>query len=181
MKKELTIENGEPRDGETPISMEEANAAIQNYSRALERRLKPTLASTSSLRDNALKEVADLEQTDRALRVVEKEFRTSRARPGKPLFETRVNLGEDFFVRAEASRTEKVVLDIGLGVFVQVDFREASKLIQQRQQLFRSIADTQSKKVAEIQAMVEGVVKCLSALQLCCGTKEDGEQDERET
>ncbi|KAI0560505.1 Prefoldin alpha-like protein [Gracilaria domingensis] len=173
MKKESTSTDEEYEETEAFISPEETNAALQNYSRALERRLKPTLAATFSLRENALKQLAELEQTDRALRVVEKECRSSRAKSGKPVFESRVNLGENFFVRAEAKRADKVVLDLGLGVFVEVGFREASKFVQQRRQMFRTIADTETKKVAEMQAMVEGVVKCLSGLQQHDGPNED--------
>lgn len=162
-----TADGMSEEEHQTPATQEEAKAAIDKYSRDLQNRLYPALEATFSLRDKALSQLAELEQTERGLRLIEKECCSSRGgKAGKPAVESRVNLGENFFVRAEARRTDTVVLDLGLGVFAKVTFTEANKFVQERRQMLRRIADSNTKKAAKMQAMVEGVVKCISGLRV---------------
>ncbi|PXF42009.1 Protein UXT-like [Gracilariopsis chorda] len=167
MKKPASADSTAEEDHQTSATREEADAAIDKYSRDLEKRLYPALETTFSLRDKALAQLAELEQTERGLRLVERECCSSRGgKSGKPAVETRVNLGENFFVRAEAQRTATVVLDLGLGVLAEVTFSEANKFVQERRQMLRRIADSNTKKATKMQAMVEGVMKCISGLRV---------------
>lgn len=139
-------------------------AVFENYNRALENRLKPTLAATCELRDKALRQLAELEQAKRALYIMQKQDCSSQ--PHKPALEMRVNLGENFFMHAEADQLNEIVLDLGLGIMVEVNVGEASTFIEQRRDMLNSIAEMHTKKVSLLQGIVEGIIKCLSEMQI---------------
>lgn len=131
-----------------------ALSSTQVASDSLERELKRTVGR----RDEMLRQLAELEQTDNALALLRNEH-------GKKELDTRVNLGEQFYVRAkvplntESDREPLVVLDLGRGVLAEMQLDQASKNVQLRREWLQGIIDREQDNVSTIKRKAQQLVK----------------------
>lgn len=166
----------------TPTT-EETQLAISDYKRIVERRLKPNLDVACAQRDRILHQLSEVEQMAKALIAIdstalqpvstnENRCRDEMGAP-LPVLETRVNIGEEFFVRANIYELDKVVVDVGLGVLVEMSRSEARTFVDDRRGVLEASLAIVSNRIAEIQAHLEGVVQCLTELQVTAGMQEN--------
>lgn len=162
------------------MSAAEAKAAIEKYASAVERRLKPGLDAACELRDKAFEQLAETEQMEKALDVLdvaaeaaaEKGAEAQRDVTGRlpPALETKVNIGEEFYMNAHVHSLEPVIVDVGLGALVEMSRQEAREFVTKRRGMLEAQAATQTKRIAEVQAHLEHVVRHLAELKVAAGT-----------
>lgn len=118
----------------------------------LERDLKRTLAR----RDRALRQLAELDQTDTALDVMRNERRRKH-------LETRVSLGEQFYMRAKVplkiDEEQLVVLDVGRGVFVEVNLDQAMQQVQARREWLHANLGREQAHISSIKTKAKQMVR----------------------
>lgn len=172
----MLASNGKSASTDDRASLDEARAAIASYTRIVEQRLKPSLDAATSLRNKAYDEIAELKQMSNALHIVKLTRKTNEAKhpegivdeSGKtaPALETRVNIGEEFYVRANIYDLEKVIVDLGLGVMVEMTVDEAQTFVKDRLSSLEDQAKKHSARISEIQAHLESITECLSELEI---------------
>lgn len=151
---------------ESGATQREVDAALEQYSNFVERRLKPDLDSACERRDKYFQELAKLDQVSKALDMLDASATESEKDTENSPIETRVNIGEEFYIRAVVDDVDKVVLDIGLGVLVEVSRAEARKLLAERKQFFTALSDTATDRITHVQAHMKSVMTSLSKLRL---------------
>lgn len=155
------------------VSLSEAKAAIASYTNAVQRRLRPSLDAAIAARDAAYAGLAEAERMSRALDALDaaaeaapcaEEEETDEAGDSPPLLQTRVNIGEEFYADAAVARLEPVIVDVGLGVLVEMSREEARVVVKTRREGFEKEAEKQNQRIAGVQAHLKGVVKHLEEL-----------------
>lgn len=157
-------------------TVEEIKTAYENYTHAVELRLKPGLDAVCELRDQTFEQLAELEQTSRALDVIdaaadgktdsERQHDVDETGAPLPAMKTRVNLGEEFYVQAHVHKLDVIVVDVGLGIMVEMTRDEVREFIKTRKEALESQGAKHSKRIAEIQAHLKTVMKLLSQLKV---------------
>lgn len=171
-------ENDEPRNRET-ATQTEAKLAIFKFTHVVERRMKPTLDAAITRRDNALYRLAELQQCQNALDVVQLSMKHPSpnmvaTHPGEePVFmEARVNIGEEFYMQAHVFKPQPLVVDVGFGFFVEMSIQEATMFYQRKTDYLQQIVAAQSKQINEVRANLEQVMSNLSNLKSETSTAE---------
>lgn len=159
------------RASDTRANLSEAKAAISSYTRAVERRLRPGLDSAIAARDAAYAGLAEAEQMSSALDVLDAVASTPAEEGAMdehgdpaPRLRTRVNVGEEFYADAEVTRLEPVVVEVGLGVLVEMTREEARVVVERRREAMEKEAEKQNQRIAAVQAHLKSVVKHLEEL-----------------
>lgn len=151
-------------------SLPDANAAIASYTRAIERRLRPTLNTALASRDAAYAALAETDRMATALDVLDVLSRlptSSAIDEGgdvAPALRTRVNIGEEFYADAVAPAVEPVIVDVGLGLLVEMTRDEARQAIKSRHDAFEKEAARQNDVVASVSACLGGVLERVEKL-----------------
>lgn len=179
-----------------PPAEPDAETAIQTYTHAAERRLKPALDAAVRRRDAALQHVADYEQSQSALaalrhsqshhpppsppssRAADAEPPALRTRTTLPVppdeppapLEALVDVGQRFFVRARVLDAQRVVLDVGAGVRVDMSLAEADAVVEDRLAFYARDVDACVARIAELSQQLEEIVACLAQLKAHSGT-----------
>lgn len=155
-----------------------AKSAIESYSTAVEKRLKPGLDTACRKRDLAFAQLAELEQMQKALDVLDinaedaadaKEVgRIEEDASGRPMpvLETRVNIGEEFYMNAHVHSLDCVIVDVGLGMLVELSREEARRFVEERRDMLEKRAERETKRIAETQAILNKVVEQLAELKM---------------
>lgn len=149
------------------------NEAIAKYTRVVERRMKPMLRSAVERRDKAFEQITDLEQTFISLKAlqlaVEENIQsTVRTEPGErpALLETRVNVGEQFYVQAHVYDADPLIVDVGFGIMVEMSLTEATAFFDARNTFLKGIADRESKQISELRSQLDEIVTKLTQLKM---------------
>lgn len=136
----------------------------------MERRLRPGLDAAILARDAAYASLAEAEQMSSALDVLDvvastpPDGATDEHGHPPPRLRTRVNVGEEFYADAEVTRLEPVVVDVGLGVLVEMTREEAREVVERRREAMEKEAEKQNQRIARVQAHLKRVVKHLEEL-----------------
>lgn len=150
----------------------EAKLAIAKFTHAVERRMKPALDAAILRRDDALRRLAELEQCRTALELVQLSAKHPNASaaasyPGEqPAFmETRVNLGEEFYVQAHVFKSQPLVVDVGIGVLVEMSLPQVSMFYGHKGRFLQHVVDSETAKINEIRTNLEEVASNLAKLK----------------
>mmetsp|Transcript_25175 Transcript_25175/g.64399 ORF Transcript_25175/g.64399 Transcript_25175/m.64399 type:complete len:165 (-) Transcript_25175:455-949(-) len=84
---------------------------------------------------------------------------------GTTELETMMNLGCDFYAQAYVEDCTKVFVEAGLGFFVEMPLKEATKFVYKRIQFLESVAQHREVKVAKQKATVHMFLDALGQLQ----------------
>lgn len=157
-----------------PATSSEAHAALREYTHALERQLRPTLQTALAKRNRVFDELIELEQAQTALRAL----RLTRDDDNSPVvlsndpgqtpsaMEMRVNIGEEFYMQACVPKLEPVIVDVGLGVMVEMSMDDAVWFFEERKKALEILAKSHSKHIADVQQQVDQMTHNLNSLQL---------------
>lgn len=150
-----------------------ANEAIAKYSHLVERRMKVMLCSAVERRDKAFEQITEVEQTEISLKalqfaVEENAHSAVRTDPGgRPvLLETRVNVGEQFYVHAHVYDADPLIVDVGFGIMVEMSLSEATTFFHARKFFLNGIADKESKQISELESQLDDIVTKLTQLKM---------------
>ncbi len=94
--------------------------------------------------------------------------------------ETRVNIGQEFYVRAVVDDVEQVIMDVGLGVLVEVTRKEAREIISGRKRLFSALSEDATKRITHVQAHLKSVMNSLSKLRVAAPAVAVAEESRRD-
>lgn len=162
----------------------EVNAAVAQYSRVIEHRLKPGLDAACEIRDRTFEQLAELDQMSKALDVLDAAAEDSAAGSSvknglhgdaPPALETRVNIGQEFYVAAHVPQLDRIAVDIGLGVMVEMSRDEARGYVQLRRDVLESQAEKHTKRITVVQAHLKTMLGSLSLLRASASATEIAE------
>lgn len=74
--------------------------------------------------------------------------------PGNVL-KTQINIGADFFMQAKVPNKEKILVDIGLGIYVEFTLDEAQKYVQMKINILEKQADVIRDEVCKVKAHIK--------------------------
>lgn len=146
------------------------------FRHTIEKCMKPTLQKAIEQRDKKYTELLELEQTELSIKALEltlsereaqgeaQENDSPAIREKTPLMETRVNIGEEFYMRANVYDADAVFVDVGFDIMVEMSLSEASAFFSKRKALLQAAADRESKTITEIQEQLEQMASYLTQL-----------------
>lgn len=157
-------------DMQPSATPEEARAAIAEYTRAVEQQLRPALEAATAARESAQDCLLETEQMEKALEALDlsaEEKVDDRDESGQlpPRLETRVNIGEEFYVKANVYILEPIIVDVGLGFLVEMSRTEVRQFTQRRRSLYEDEVDRCSKRIEKVQAHLKSLLKYLGELK----------------
>mmetsp|Transcript_13309 Transcript_13309/g.33737 ORF Transcript_13309/g.33737 Transcript_13309/m.33737 type:complete len:159 (+) Transcript_13309:100-576(+) len=155
MPKYKSILSTEP-DDEPVSNIEQKIAYFDNF---IHQRLQPDLDAACERRDGVFKEIAEYTQLRQNVAVLR-----ARQPAGRPL-ETRADLGMDFYVTAVVDDCEKIVVDIGLGVFVEMGWDEVEAAAKRREDFLGRRGEALTTRITEIQAHMKLLLNYLAQLK----------------
>lgn len=163
-------------DRESQANPEEAKRAVEHFTKEVDERLRPALDAACASRDETIRELGELEQMARSLHVIDmaadgksddqRRKRHDESGHQLPSLETRVNIGEEFYVRAQVYDLDRVVVDVGLGILLEMTRSEAAAFVTSKRHSLEEIADKYGKRISQIQSHLESVLNYLSQLKL---------------
>lgn len=157
-----------------PLTPQEAEEALLRYTYEVEAKLKPDLDVATARRDKVLDELIQLEQMETALDLIdatakekknEQHGNIQEKREKQPAMETRVNIGEEFYVRAHIYDMKNIIVDVGCDVLVEMSFKEAREFILIKRSWLEKQATFFSDKVVKIETHLKTAIKFLSELK----------------
>ncbi|CAF0712262.1 unnamed protein product [Brachionus calyciflorus] len=80
-------------------------------------------------------------------------------------FQTKVDLGCNFYANAVVDDPSKIFISIGFGFFLEMKFDEAIKFIDKKVKLLNKNAEDLDQKAAEIKANIKFVLEGLKEMQ----------------
>lgn len=161
---------GAKPDTASSATPEEARAAIAEYTSAVEQQLRPALEAATIARRKAQEYLLETEQMDKTLHALdmaaeEQPRDTDECGDLPPRLEARVNIGEEFYVKANVYILEPVIVDVGLGFLVEMSRAEVRQYVQRRKNLYEGEVDRCSKRIETVQAHLKSLLKYLGELK----------------
>lgn len=140
------------------LTQAELEEAISRYTHTAERLMRPTLNRAIKRRDKAYEQLTELEESEKALFIVENE--------GEGLKETRVNIGEEFYVRATVNVEKGLIVDVGCGGFlVDMNLEEAGSFMHERKCWLQGIVRIEQDKIVTLKEQIGEIMKNLKKLE----------------
>lgn len=121
--------------------------------------LRQDLAALEKKLDEKTSEIAEFLQ----LKSVINTFKDVGA--GKDGFKTKVDMGNNFFVQAKVEDASHILLDVGLGHFVEFTLDEAIVVIDVRIKLFERQVENLRKEIARTNAHIKLVLLGIREIQ----------------
>ena len=133
---------------------------VAQFEAFLNDKLKPDLNSVLQERDRLYAETAEFLALKNAIAAI----KAAGLRPGEPL-KTRVDLGCNFYAHAEVPKPDRIVVEAGLGFFVELTLDEALALVDKRTALLEARTRALSKEACKAKASLKIVLEGLRELQ----------------
>ena len=159
--------------GDTPLSVTESQQKIARFQSFVATKLKPDLQRVLDTRDALYTTASHYIQLRHNL--------THLLASHTAHFTARVNVGCDFYCRAEVDSTELVTLDIGLGFHVDLTLSEAVAVCEERERFLVARADVLTERASVISAHVklvyEGIAELMKVQEGATKRREPGGQN----
>ena len=147
-------------------------AKVTKYEEFLNDKLRPDLKACLEERDNIYAEIAEyssLKKSIEALKIADLPLE-------KPL-KTKVDSGQNFYVKARVTNPQKVCVDIGFGMFLEMNHTEALEFIENKSKFLQDKADNLTKESVKIKASIKLVLHGLREIQgLSCDPQKTRDQ-----
>ena len=134
----------------------ETNAKIDKYQNFAEQKLKPQLEEYNKARDTVYQELGQYLQLRNTIEM----FREQKLKT----FETRVDMGKEFYIQAEANDLERFVVKVSQHYYVELNQDEALLFIKKKETLMNSQIEQLSQKAAEVKAHIVFVNEAIREL-----------------
>lgn len=131
---------------------------MQKYETYINEVLRTDLNNVCTELDKVNTDLAEYEHLTKIIKQVE-EFTGKR-----PTYKTMMNIGCNFFMEAQSEELSQMLLDIGLGCYLEFPLVDASKFIDVKVQFLRKKQDLLHEKSAKIKAHIKLMLVYMSEL-----------------
>ena len=100
---------------------------VTKYETFLNEKLRPDLKACLEDRDKIYSEIAEFSSLKKSIEALE-----SADLPAEQSLKTKVDLGQNFYVKARVKNHKKVFVDIGFGMFLEMSYAEALEFIEKK-------------------------------------------------
>ena len=135
-------------------------AKVTKYEEFLNDKLRPDLKACLEERDNIYAEIAEYSSLKKSIEAL----KIADLPQEKPL-KTKVDLGQNFYVKARVTNPQKVSVDIGFGMFLEMNHTEALEFIEKKSKFLQDKADNLTKESVKIKASIKLVLHGLREIQ----------------
>ena len=132
---------------------------VLHYENLIENILKADLAELEKKLDEKNTEMAEFLQLKNVIETLK------NVGADKTGFKTQVDLGSSFFIQANVEDASNILLDVGLGHFVEFSLDEAVSIINVRLKLFERQTENLRKAVARTNAHIKLILLGIRELQ----------------
>ena len=133
---------------------------VKSFEAFLNEKLRPDLKSVLEDRDKIYEEIAEYLSLKNSIEALET---TGFPKPLK----TRVDLGCNFYMRANVAEPEKIFVDVGLGFFLELGPKDAIEFIDKKTKFLQTKADNLTEESTKIKANIKIVIHGLREIQVC--------------
>ena len=137
-----------------------AVAKVTKYETFLNEKLRPDLKSCLEERDKIYQEIAEYSSLKKSIEALK-----SADLPAEKALKTKVDLGQNFYAKAKVPNHQKVNVDIGFGMFLQMNYNEALDFIEKKNRLLQDKADKLTEESTKIKASIKLVIHGLREIQ----------------
>ena len=138
------------------LAQKSLNEKILKYETFLNEKLRPDLNTVLGERDEIYNETAEFI----ALRNTIATIQAAELAPGQPL-KTQVDIGCNFYCRANVDDPSKIFVEIGLGFYLELTLDEAQNFVDKKvaalEEKSRDLTSEASKIKANIRLVLEGL------------------------
>ena len=145
--------------------MKDKSAKILEFEAFVNEKLRNDLKLLLEEQDKIYSEVAEYLQIKDT---IDKIMQINKARSGDDTsfkFNTRVDLGCNFYANAVIKDPKTICVAIGYGFFLEMTFDEALKFIDKKVKLLNSTSDILTNKACEIKAHIKFVLEGIREMQ----------------
>lgn len=142
------------------MSTAQVKDKVLKYETFLNEQLRPDLKAILEQRDKIYCETAEYLALKNSLVAVN----SADLKPGQPL-KVQVDLGCNFYARANVAEPQKVFVDIGLDFYLEQSPDEALAFIEKKTKVLEAKADALTKDASKIKANIKLVLHGLRELQ----------------
>ena len=142
------------------IKQKQISEKVFKYETFLNDRLKPDLKAVLEERDEVYTETAEF----LALRNTISAIRSAELDPSQPL-KTKVDLGCNFYCRANVEDPSKIFVEIGLGFYLELTLDEAEKFVDKKVSVLEEKSRQPTEQSSKIKANIRLVLEGLRELQ----------------
>ena len=135
-------------------------AKVTKYEAFLNEKLRPDLKACLEDRDNIYAEIAEYASLKKSIEALK-----SADLPQGQALKTKVDLGQNFYVKARVKNPQKVFVDIGFGMFLEMNQTEALEYIEKKSKFLNEKADNLTKESVKIKASIKLVLHGLREIQ----------------
>ena len=135
-------------------------AKVTKYEAFLNEKLRPDLKACLEDRDNIYAEIAEYASLKKSIEALK-----SADLPQGQALKTKVDLGQNFYVKARVKNPQKVCVDIGFGMFLEMNHTEALEFIEKKSKFLQDKADNLTKESVKIKASIKLVLHGLREIQ----------------
>lgn len=151
---------------------EEIQATIKNYTQIMDNQMKPMLHKTLERKEVTLRKLSELEQTQTSLRALELTLEESLTTSSDgleegekaPILQTRVNIGEEFYMRANVYNADAIIVDMGSGILVEMTMPEAKKFFTRKKALLQAVLQATKSTITELEDQLQKMATHISEL-----------------
>eukprot|EP01125_Pyxidicula_operculata_P007953 TRINITY_DN2681_c1_g1_i8.p1 TRINITY_DN2681_c1_g1~~TRINITY_DN2681_c1_g1_i8.p1 ORF type:complete len:151 (-),score=12.14 TRINITY_DN2681_c1_g1_i8:18-470(-) len=141
---------------EDPLSESERQKKILEFESFLNEKLKKDLDKVLERRDHVYDEIAKyLEVKSAVVRMKESQEKSLK---------TLVNLGHEFFVQAKVPDASRIIIEVGLGFYVEYALDEALAFLDMKEEQLNSKADKFTEASLAIKAQMNIMLHLLTQL-----------------
>lgn len=77
-------------------------------------------------------------------------------------FKTKMNIGANFFMQAKVEDTSKILVNVGCGIYVEFDLKEAIKFVNFKLRILQKHADIVRDESIKVKANIKLALMCIS-------------------
>jgi len=142
------------------ISEKERREKVLKFEAFVNETLKSDLKTTLEERDKLYEEIAEYLSLKNSIEAI----KFAEIPEGQPL-KTKVDLGCQFFAKANVKNPHKVFVDVGLGLFVELTHVEALNFIQKKTKSLEEKVSKLTQESSKIKANIKLVLHGIRELQ----------------
>jgi prefoldin alpha subunit len=135
---------------------EDARAKVERYERFLDETLRVKLQQVYTQRAEIVKEIEAYEKLSSTLKTILSEKMKS--------VKASINIGCDVYMQAIVPDASMVIVDVGLGFFVEMTVEEGIAFVDKKVALLQHSVDTKSSEAAEISSQIDVVLEGIREL-----------------
>lgn len=141
--------------------MEKQSAKILEFEKFVNEKLRGDLKIVLEEQDAVFSEMAEYLQVKETI----EKLTAANSNGEIKKFQTKVDLGCNFYANAIVDDPSKVFISIGFGFFLQMSFEEAVKFIDKKVKILNQNAEDLGQKACEIKANIKFVLEGLKEMQ----------------